>query len=1063
MCAYRATPPLLGRDHPAAVLRAEVARAAGSHGGLVLVTGEAGIGKTTLVGDAVEEARALGALVTAGSCWDSENAPGHWPWVQIVRALRRSATAQEWERAREAAGPPLAVLLGEAHGTDGVEGFQLHDAVTSALVAVAQSRPVVAVLDDLHWADTASLKLLEFAARHTWCERLLLVGTYRDVEVESDGHPLRPLITPLLAKATTVTLTGLEPDDVRQLMARTAGEEPAAELAAEVHRRTGGNPFFVEQTARLWRSAGTVGIVAPGVRDALAHRLALLPPPVERLLTDAAVLGAQFHRQVLAAVAGAPVAQVDRLLERAVAARLVLPRGAGRFAFTHDLVRETLHGALAEDEAARRHAAVVHALDAAPAVAAKMPAAETARHARLAGDALDADRAVDLLLAAAQDAGARLAVEEAGGHLRHAYRRAAGCAPRRRVVIGLDLGTELHEGPEQEEGRRVLDEAVAAARASGDPELLARAALTLHRLGGGEERAAVTREVLAEALRALSRDSRAPGPGPAADADADRLAREVTARATVLARLGEDADALSFTLWMQHELLWGPGTAAEREALTGELAALARRSGDRATEWYAASLRWVALLEQGDPGYLDQFHRMLRTAGADTADERFQMAATVDRSVIALLMGRFAEAEELTREAEERHGHGHRYFAHMIGHLRWSQLLPQGRFDEAAAAAAETAAAGHPHAGLLAGVTAAERGDLDGALRHFVAATSGGPVPRGAAALGLRLEAQVAALSGDPERCRRARAALTPYAGEWAVSFLGCDIAGPMVLWLALVDAAEGRWDAAVGGCTAAVRSADRLGARIWSLTARVALAEALLGRDAPGDEGTAGELLRKAAEEAEETGMRHLAERARTAADRPGAAGREESGERTFRREGGVWALGYGGRTVHMPDTKGLRDLHLLLGRAGTEVPAVRMLAPGGGEEVVAARSLGGDPVLDEEARTRYKQRLAALDAEIDRAAHRGDDESAAAHDREREALLAELRRAAGLGGRSRRLGDEAERARKTVTARIRDTLRKLDVRHPELAAHLRATVSTGASCCYRPGPDGAGTTWRL
>ncbi|MYW33676.1 ATPase, partial [Streptomyces sp. SID2119] len=138
----------------------------------------------------------------------------------------------------------------------------------------------------------------------------------------------------------------------------------------------------------------------------------------------------------------------------------------------------------------------------------------------------------------------------------------------------------------------------------------------------------------------------------------------------------------------------------------------------------------------------------------------------------------------------------------------------------------------------------------------------------------------------------------------------------------------------------------------------------------------------------------------------------------------------------------------------------AVQLLAPEGGAVVAAAGRLGGDPVLDEEAKRRYKEHLARLDAEIDRAAARDDTRQVEAYDRERQALLDQLRTAAGLGGRSRRLGDETERARKTVTARIRDTLRKLDALHPELAAHLRESVTTGTTCAYRPGdaPD-----WRL
>jgi len=178
------------------------------------------------------------------------------------------------------------------------------------------------------------------------------------------------------------------------------------------------------------------------------------------------------------------------------------------------------------------------------------------------------------------------------------------------------------------------------------------------------------------------------------------------------------------------------------------------------------------------------------------------------------------------------------------------------------------------------------------------------------------------------------------------------------------------------------------------------------------------------------------------------------------FRREGDVWRLAFADRVVHLPDAKGLRDLHELLSHPGDDIAAVVLLDPTAGPELLAARRMGGDPVLDDEAKARYKRRLVELDEAIDRAAQRGDQSKLATLDAERRALIDELRAAAGLGGRTRRLGDEAERARKTVTARIRDTLRKIDERHPDLATHLRDALSTGATCRYAPPTP---TTWHL
>jgi hypothetical protein len=293
----------------------------------------------------------------------------------------------------------------------------------------------------------------------------------------------------------------------------------------------------------------------------------------------------------------------------------------------------------------------------------------------------------------------------------------------------------------------------------------------------------------------------------------------------------------------------------------------------------------------------------------------------------------------------------------------------------------------------------------------------------------LRLRAQAAALARDPRRCEQARRALAPHRDEWAVSLYGCDISGPVHLWIAVIDASMGRWDDAVAGFTAAREAADRLQARPWSITARAGLADALAERGAAGDADAAEALRAELRLEAAALGMAHILERVRgsgadaavpamtggpgTGAEPEAAATiRQPAAAYEFRRDGAVWRLGYGGRVVHLPDAKGLRDLHELLSRPGTEVAAVELLDPAAGAELVAARRMGGDPMLDDEAKARYKRRLEQLDEAIDRAARRGAEHQAAALDDERKALLAQLRAAAGLAGRTRRLGDEAERA---------------------------------------------------
>ncbi|MEO3839597.1 AAA family ATPase [Streptomyces sp. B22F1] len=1151
------TAALIGRDHPAGVLRAEADRAADSHGGLVLVTGEPGIGKTSLVTAAVAEARRRGTLVLGGSCWASDSAPGYWPWVQVVRGLRRGVPAEEWAAAREAAGSGLDVLLGEepaaggrlehgapaervrddrgphhehdrdgahdragAHDRDGAhdrsaahphdaarhhdaargtdpavvtgppagpgtdpaaagtyaDSFHLADAVTTALVAVSHHRPVIVVLDDLHWADPASLRLLEFAAQHTWFERLLLIGTYRDAEVDTPGHPLREQIAPLVAKATTLTLTGLDRAGTARLMARTAGRDPDEALAAEVHRRTGGNPFFIEQTARLWAGGASAEAVAPGVRDALQRRLQLLPAPVAELLVAAAVLGREFHRQVLAAAVGRPPGYVDRLLETAVAARLVVGRGAGLFAFAHDLVRETLYEDLDPAEARRRHAAVVRALDASPALSEKVFPADRARHAWEAGDELPAEQAVGLLRDAGQDAGSRLAFEEVVSHLRRAYERSAAASPRCRVLTALDLGGALLHAGKTADAWPLFEGAVRTAREQDDPEMLARVALGVFSAEGycatiPQDQAEANRLLLREAHRALARSSHPASAGPDEDElTAGQMAAELSITLSVSARRGQDDEELGFGLWTRHNAIWGLGTAAERVALTEELITLAERAGNPAGRHMAVAMRWVALLELGDPRFAPTYRGYVEAAErSDVPSIRHTLV--IDQSLVEALRGDFDAAERhIAQVVEMGRDTEHEHWIEMLDHHWWTIRMLQGRYAEAAEAAGRLTVAGHGFPAGLQALAELRRGDPEPALRLVA---EGPPTDeqqnRGFFPLWLRLQAETAAATRDPELAASVRDALSPYRGQWLVAVYGWDVSGPVDYWLALVDAAEGRWAPAAAGFRAARRSADLMQARPWSVLARHGLAGVLREQGDPAAE----RLARETAAEAARLGMRLEAERPRTppaepaaeppppAAEPPPPAAEPPPPAAEFRYDGRVWTLTYAGRTVHLPDAKGLRDLHTLLSAPGTDLPAVRLLNPEGGEELAAAHRLGGDPVLDAEAKSRYRRRLELLDEEIDHATATGDDTRAAAYDRERAALLDELRAAAGLAGRTRRLGDEAERARKAVGARIRDALRKIAKDHPALAEHLKQSLSTGTTCTYHP--QNPPPIWRL
>ncbi|WP_086829097.1 AAA family ATPase [Allokutzneria sp. NRRL B-24872] len=899
---------LIGRDRPLAVLLAESRKALSGRGGACFVTGEAGIGKTALVSAVVASARAAGAVVVVGACWEGEEAPGCWPWLQVVRELRPQHRFAQ-------------------------PGFEFYDEVTRLLVAAARERPLVVLLEDLHWADPASLRLLDFVVQHARHERLLLLGTSR-----SD----------LARQATTVELTGLDQRGVGAVVERIIGAEPDAELVERIHGCTGGNPFFVEQAVHLWQGGSPL---APSVRARLSRH----SPDVVEVLEIAAGLGPRFHRDLLAALTEQPV---EQLLGQA--GNLVEALGDGWFSFAHELIREELRADLKATSTA-----VMRALDENPSLAEHLLPAERAHHAHIAGE-----QGIDHFVAAAEDAVSRLASEEAVRHYQRALDRIplARKEPLSRVALALGLAQQW--AGDEGGAARSFDIASSTARELDEPGLLARIALELYLNHSPVE--------LRHAHTRL-------GLGEPSGTD-DEIARAVSRRASELARERGDDEALRFSLNARIATTWGIGTAGERVAITEELISLARRAGDRELELQALSWRIGALLENGDPRYRAEHHRYVAEAER-TGLPFFRNDAQLNRTMLATLSGDFAEARDCADRAREIGGQPHLDRDDVRLLQRWAIELRAGREEPADALAEQLRDRGASYSVLLKGITAARRGEP--------VALPEAEFPRWISALWLWLRVEAAVASGDAELCARVRADLLPYSGQWAVAATVV-VAGPVDLWLGMLEGDESRF-------AAVIAQAEALGARPWVEEARTRLRRDKALKD------------------------------------------------NAFRLVDEVWTLTFAGRSVQVPDSKGLRDLHALLSNPGADISASWLLNPD------APRALGADDVLDAEAKARYRRRLDELESRID---EEPDARKAARLDAERQALIDELRAAAGLGGRTRRLGDTAERARKAVGNRVRDALRRLDDRHPALAAHLREAVATGSTCRYDPAP---GVTWKL
>ena len=310
------------------------------------LTGEPGIGKSRLAAELADHAAARGAHVVAGRCSQDDGAPALWPWATVLGGL----------------GSQLPVL--EPGADDSTSGFRAWDTVVRTVLAAAARRPLLLLLDDLHWADTSSLRVLrllsESSAGGDGSPRLMVVTTWREHPAPTGA--LAEVVEALARRhALRLQLRGLTSEDAGRVVSAVAGADPSSDEAAALCRRTDGNPFFLVEYARLAGDRGDLaGLLAEeqppvAVREVLTRRLELLDDPTRGLLRTASVLGRRFEVGVLAGADDADEDDVLDRLEPAVDAGLVAEDGVDRFRFTHALVRDAVLATLPRSRRARIH------------------------------------------------------------------------------------------------------------------------------------------------------------------------------------------------------------------------------------------------------------------------------------------------------------------------------------------------------------------------------------------------------------------------------------------------------------------------------------------------------------------------------------------------------------------------------------------------------------------------------------------------------------------------------------------------------------------------------------
>ncbi len=503
--------------------------------------------------------------------------------------------------------------------------------------------------------------------------------------------------------------------------------------------------------------------------------------------------------------------------------------------------------------------------------------------------------------------------------------------------------------------------------------------------------------------------------------------------------------------------LWDPAGAADRLAAAAEIVELARASADLALERRGLFWRFVALMELGRvseaESALAAFEREARAAG----DAAGLMMATARHAMLATVRGRFADADALIGQvAEQGRQAALADTDRLVGTLRGAVAMTRGDPSGLEPAVAELRAftrrvPGHFHDAtaarilLAVGQTAAADLELQRALPLVLAGS--GPRWLGAAAD----LAAVAAGTGNAEAAASLYDALAGYRGRLVVWAGANSVTGPVSHYLGVLAAQLGRLDQAaghLGDAAAMLRAAGALPLLAWT---QAALADVLTRRGRHGDAEAAAGHRRAAGAIAHQLGMPGVRTwLARTAPAAP-------ADEWTLHRDGADWLLAAGTERARLRDSRGLHYLRALLAAPGTEIAALDLAAGGAGLRAVAAV-----PVLDDAARAAYRRRLAGLAAELDDADQAGDAARAGRAEGERQAVLAELSRAAGLGGWGRRVSAEDERARVNVTRTLRAALDRIAAAAPAAGAHLAASVRTGRACRYQPAPGGP-ARWRV
>lgn len=870
---------------------------------VAFVAGEPGIGKTRLVSEIAVRAHDEGATVLFGRCHENLGV-AYEPFIEVLRHYASLCPVEVLDEHVRTHGGELTRLVPEVAarvadvppprtGDAESERYWLFDAIASLIAAAAQERPLVLVLDDLHWASTSTLLLLRHLIEVPEPMPLLVMGTFRSVDPGPAGD-LADLLADLRRETDVVRidLTGLSGDEVVQLMEARAGHELGPvedQLARGVARDSDGSPFFVTEILRHLRESGAIveedgrwryrgdpdALAIPeSVRDVIARRIRRFDADTVRILECASVVGRDFDLGLVAAMADRPRLAVLSALEVAEAAALVAtePGRGTRFSFQHALVQHTLYDGQRPTHRMALHLAAFEALAALDLDGSRV--FESANHAARAGDLVDVDRAIDAASRAAARALDEVAHEQAVVHYQHALDLLpAGAPDERRYDLLLALAT-AQRGLSGTEFRQSLFAAIDAARRLGDGTRVARAAVAVARTGTFSSVGEVDDQIVAvytDALADLGDDDprlRALLLG--------RLAVEVVFSETwerrvelcdeaiALARADGDPAVVADVVAACIQALYDQTTTTSRLALTAELLEAADRLDAPEIRFRGHLERSGALLELGEV----EDARVNAAEAARLAEEigrpLLRWHAAIATGWEAVVQGpEVAEARafEIFALNPEDKSAVTAVSAHLFV-VRWDQ----GRLAELIGLLEERVAemplAPAWRGGL--GVALCEEGRLDEARDHFEwFAARDFQMPRDYVWwTGMVNASEVCVALRDQVRAERLLELIAPWAHQVAVLGVGMSTFGAGNRIRATLESLLGRYEEAEEHFEEALVMNERLGAATFLVRTRRAYADMLLARGGGGDAERATALATTALADAARLGMAREVER---------------------------------------------------------------------------------------------------------------------------------------------------------------------------------------------------------